>query len=296
MTLRVVATYTTLPSRYNILKQSIDSLKNQTYKLDEIYLTIPNKSTRLNLEYPPVPDDIQKICTVKRIDFDYGPITKLYGALAFETDPNTVIISCDDDVIFEPNFVETLIKHHKKFPNSVICGTGALIGKGFLFISIVTTIKPFNLLNGFISFKIDQESGRKVDLIFGVAGVLYTRSMFPLTLQEINEELFNYSLKDTLIFCNDDVLISGYLSKKKIERRVFSDIPLVTHFSTSDALSRDIIKMINGLNKSISKVKELGFFPTTEHIVISEAILVRLFILSVLLIIISLLFLHFYKG
>jgi len=64
-------------------------------------VTIPKISARLNIEYPPIPDDITKLCKIVHIDVDYGPITKIYGALISETDPNTIIISCDDDVHFE---------------------------------------------------------------------------------------------------------------------------------------------------------------------------------------------------
>src|SRR5690606_13603827 len=102
---RVVASYTTLPSRYSVLKQSILSLKNQTVKLDEIYLTIPKIAKRLNKEYPPVPEDIKNLCKVITVDQDYGPITKIYGGLVSESNPNTIIISCDDDVLFKSNFV-----------------------------------------------------------------------------------------------------------------------------------------------------------------------------------------------
>jgi hypothetical protein len=266
--LRVVASYTTLPSRYDVLRKSIKSLLTQTHKLDAIYLTLPTKASRLNKEYPPLPDDITEMCTVVNIDIDYGPITKIYGALTSEQDPNTVIISCDDDVFFEPSHVETLLRHHKKYPKSCICGTGALIGRGLLFISIVSTVRPFDGWSGFTGFDVG-ENGRKVDLIFGVAGVLYTREMFPPN-EELYEKLFKHCLQDDTIFHNDDVLISGYLSKQDIERRLFFDIPTIHHDDGNDALSSDIFKMIGRMNTSIQKVKELGYFTTMENVPIDE--------------------------
>src|SRR5579862_1496481 len=112
--MRVVASYTTLPSRYDVLQKSILSLKRQTHKLDAIYLTLPKKATRLNKEYPPISTELSSLCTVISSDIDYGPLTKIYGALVSENDPNTVIISCDDDVDFPDNFVETLISYHNR--------------------------------------------------------------------------------------------------------------------------------------------------------------------------------------
>jgi hypothetical protein len=290
---RVVATYTTLPSRYDVLKRSIETLKAQTHKLDAIYLTIPKRATRLDKEYPPIPEDLAALCTVIQIDTDYGPLTKIYGALVAETDPKTVIISCDDDVFFVPNHIEVMLKHHKTHPRSAICGTGALIGRGLPFISIVSTVQPFHEWSGFTGFELD-EKGRKIDLIFGVAGVLYTRGMFPPN-ETLYDELFKYSLQDDAIFHNDDVLISGYFSKQGIERRIFFDIPTIHHDNGQDALSSDFFKMIGRLNVSIQKVKELGFFPTMEDLSVDETPTGKVAFTVIILIIIILLCIFLYK-
>lgn len=290
---RVVASYTTLPTRYEVLKQSILTLKEQTRKLDAIYLTIPMRATRLDKEYPPIPDDLAALCTITRSDVDYGPLTKIYGALISEKNPNTIIISCDDDVFFAPNHVETLLSHHKAYPKSAICGTGALIGRGLPFISIVSTVRPFNEWNGFTGFEVDSK-GRRVDLIFGVASVLYTRGMFPPN-ESLHSELLQYSLQDQDIFLNDDVLISGYLSKQGIERRVFFDIPTIHHGNGNDALSADIFRMIARLNTAIGKVKTLGFFPTMEEVPLDETPTGRVFVTAIFLIVIIVLSIYLYQ-
>lgn len=290
---RVVASYTTLPSRYDSLRKSIESLSSQTHKLDAIYLTLPAKAARLNKEYPPLPDDIADICTVVHTDIDYGPITKIYGALMSERDPNTVIISCDDDVLFAPNHIEILLQYHITNPKSCICGTGALIGRGLLFISIVSTVRPFHKWSGFTGFDVGK-SGRKVDLIFGVAGVLYTREMFPPN-EQLYEEIFRHSIEDNTIFHNDDVLISGYLSKQGIERRLFFDIPTIHHDDGNDALSADIFKMIGRMNTSIGKVKQLGFFTTMEDVPLDETPAGRVIITIIIVIIIVILSFYLYR-
>lgn len=286
--LRVVATYTTIPSRYDYLRKSILSMREQTHKLDAIYVTIPKISKRLNKEYPPIPQDIADMCTIVYIDNDYGPVTKIYGALISEPDPNTIIISCDDDVGFESTHVETMIKFHKKYPKSVICGTGAFIGRGLWFISIVSTVGHQGGWNGFTGFEVPPE-GRKVDLIFGVAGVLYTRGCFPAN-DKLHEEIFQYSLKEESIFFNDDVLISGYLSKVGIERRIFLGLPDIIHYNGTDALCADLPKMILRLHTSINKSKEYGFFPTMEYVAIDETPAYRVgasIILLILVIVLS---------
>ena len=286
---RVVATYTTLPSRYEVLYMSILTLKKQTRPPDVIYVTLPKRAARLNLEYPPLPLYITELCTVVPTEIDYGPLTKIYGALTMEIDPNTIIISCDDDVFFDPTHIEIMLKHHQQYPQACICGTGALIAKGVLFISIVSSIQPFHTWRAFTGFTVNKE-GRNVDLIFGAAGVLYTRSMFPKKSQ-LHDELLNYALIDNAIFHNDDVLISGHLSKHDIERRVFLDIPSVQHANGPDALSGDLVKMIKRMALSIEKVKQYGFFPTMVSVAITETpagrvviIVIVIFILLLLLI------------
>ena len=285
-TVRVVASYTTLPSRYGVLKESLKSLKNQTYKLDAVYVSLPKIASRLGTPYPPLPDDFGDLCTVVESEIDYGPITKIYGALVSESNPTTVIISCDDDVLFEPNFVEVLMTHHKKDPSCCVCGTGALIGKGLAFISIVSSLKDFRKWRWVTGFSVGPK-GRNIDLVFGVGGVLYTRSMFP-EKDNLYEELFRHSMEDKAIFHNDDVLISGYLSKKKIKKRLFLDIPEITHGTDSaDALSADVIPMITRMEEAIQRVISLGYFTDMEELDVEETPAFKglLFILMVILII-----------
>src|SRR5258708_7949627 len=113
MTQRVVATLTTLPDRYDLLR---NTLKSIVFQVDVVYLTLPLRAKRLNQEYPPLPDDITTMCRVIRTEFDYGPIMKLYGALLHERDPTTLIISVDDDIIYPPNLVASFLRRHQEHP------------------------------------------------------------------------------------------------------------------------------------------------------------------------------------
>lgn len=290
---RVVASYTTIPGRYDELRASLLTLHSQTRPLDAIYLTLPRKAARLNKEYPPLPEDIVKMCTVVRCETDYGPLTKIYGALMSEKDPETIIMSCDDDVAFAKTHVEVLLKHQLEHPNSAVTGTGALIGKGLLFISLVSIVEPFNEWNNFFGFDVPPE-GRKVDLIAGVAGVMYRRRFFH-DKKHIVDKLFKYSLVNDAIFRNDDVLISGYLCKRGIERRVFLDIPTAHHASGADALSANLGKLFSSLSESIEKVKEYGFLVTTEDSNIEDTPVARGLISVIIIIVIIVLIVLLYK-
>ena len=281
---KIVVTYTTLPDRYDTLHRSINSILGQTRRADVIYLTIPKVCRRLNKVYTKLPKEITDSCTVVESDIDYGPITKIYGALVSESDPETIIISCDDDTIYDPVFIESLVKHADKYRDIAICGTGALISKGVYLTAIRTTLKNFTWVNRIVGLDVDQHSGRNVDLIFGVAGVLYRRKFFP-EREELENELFDISLKDDALFHNDDVVISGYLSKQGIVRKVFHDIPpIVGDSSPNDALSGNIPVMLSRMQLAIDRAKTYGLYPQMEPLSVSETVPGRVLFLAFLLI------------
>lgn len=281
---RVVVTFTTLPDRYNVLQKSLVSISQQTHRVDAIYLTVPRICKRLNKPYPVLPKEITDNCIIVECDVDYGPITKIYGALVSEADPETIIISCDDDTIYDPKFVETIVKYGKKHPDIAISGTGALISKGIYLLGIKTTLQKFLWVNPIVGFNIDEQNGRNVDLIFGVGGVLYRRKFFP-TKENLDDDLFNISLSNDELFHNDDIVISGYLSKHGIERKVFHDIPpVITDSSGDDALSKNFLFMLNRLQLAIASAKAQGLYSKMEPLSVDETVPGKVFFLLLLLI------------
>ena len=264
--MRVVATLTTLPGRYEILTETIESLKNQTYKLDAIYLAVPKRAARLDLTYQELPDHIVRDCKIIHPPMDYGPVTKIYGGIYAESDPNTVIISFDDDVRYPPNFVEVMMKYHHQNPNVAICGTGALVGRGVLGISIISNLDEFRSLSRMGGFNVPRY-GRPVDIIYGVGGVLFVRKFFPKN-EDLVDKIFKYAQKNRAIFLNDDVLISGYLCKNGIKRVLYHDIPSVTCLEnkSGNALSKDFFKSFMTFKESIRECLKYGLFPTMEPV------------------------------
>ncbi|HSW76700.1 MAG TPA: glycosyltransferase [Candidatus Saccharimonadales bacterium] len=263
--MRIVASCTTLPNRYNQLSKMLNSLKKQSHSLDAIYLTLPYKATRLNQIYQDLPDKINKQCIVVRSDIDYGPLCKLYGALVNEKNPDTMIITVDDDCYYSPHLVESLVNHAKQNKNSTICGSGALLSHfGINFISYYTNHIDDRKNNYILGFDVPQ-IGRCIDLLYGFGGVLYRRSFFP-TLEKIND-LFKYPLLNKSIFCNDDVLISGFLKKQNIKILIYPDIDyVITNDKDIDALSYDFYKMLYRLDDAIQVLKTYDMFKNIEGV------------------------------
>jgi hypothetical protein len=258
-------------------------LKNQDTKLDAIYLTLPYVATRLNKKYPELPDEIKKLVTLIRIDQDLGALSKIYGALINEQEDNTVIISFDDDCIYKNTLVSVLMKHHYEHPSCAICGTGALIKNGLYFSSIKTNVSYLQQYESLFGFNVPN-NGRYVDIIHGFVSSLYTRKFFPKK-ENLYNELFKYPLMNKHVFCNDDVLISGYLKKNNIKMMIFNDIPsIIADVKKEDALSFNFLEMLNHFDQAVLFLKEHGMFQTYEDTYICESPAVRLCLIATLLI------------
>jgi len=258
--MRVVISLTTLPDRYENLKDTLNSLHNQIVKSDCIYLTLPYVAKRSGKTYPELPTDLCQLCTVVRCEVDYGPICKIYGALVSEHDPNTIIITVDDDVIYPTNFIKLMVEKSMIKPRAAVTGTGILLHDGYM--SINTNFNKIQLLNGFLcGFPINKY--RKVDIVQGVSGVLYKRWFFPK--DKLYEKLFHYAMEDDDLFKSDDILISSYLCSKNIKRYIFEKMPLVdVNISSPDALSHNLVGMLNVFKNAVNKCKKLGLLKKIE--------------------------------
>jgi hypothetical protein len=274
--MRVVASLTTMPDRYFKIVKTLESLRRQTYKLDAIYLGLPDKSRRLGIEYPPVPEEITNLCTVVPCT-DFGPITKILGGLLSEDDPDTVIISFDDDMIYPDRIVELLVRHHVTYPDSALGSSGMLLKHSCPMCAI--TPNEDNFLYRISKFSVPPE-GRRVDSIYGYPGALYVRKFFPLK-HLLEDDFLNFALVDNNMLMNDDIVISGYLSLYNIERRIFPNMPSVSfvlddssgvRVRTDNEISYDLDKFFQRMNLAIGTAKSIGMYSVTEPLDMSESI------------------------
>ena len=106
--------FSTIPSRFKSLDVIIQSFREQTRVPDKLIITVPEKYHRFSYEK----SEIESICE-KYSDFvhllfvneDYGPATKIYGALrSLELYPNSYVMVCDDDAIYHSELVESYVK------------------------------------------------------------------------------------------------------------------------------------------------------------------------------------------
>jgi len=133
---------TTIPSRFQSVYRTVDSLLQQTYKPESIIVNIP-KTYGFSFNGISIPEhDISEFIKryessgkvrVNRVDEDYGPGTKLLGVLdCAEISDDSYIVLVDDDMIYE-DFLKEYIRYTKKhevFSSCILHHEGLMIGQG----------------------------------------------------------------------------------------------------------------------------------------------------------------------
>lgn len=270
--MRTVVSLSTVPSRVPYLQRIIDCLLNQTYQVDRIYINLPFWSQREKRDYP-LPQ-LQKNDKVKVIRCqDHGPITKLYPVLREERDPETLIITVDDDIEYVPERIETLVHWAQEHPEAAIGGTGFIVGPWWWFYGTVHRPKK----------------ATPVSVIEGFSGCAYRRGFF-------SDDLLNYEGAPPEAFYNDDVWISGYLAKKGVPRLVHpSNEEFLVDQKLPGALSANKIMTAKKILPVISHFYNQGLFREEQVVTpwATAGFWVLLLILLVLLIVFILVWKYF---
>lgn len=183
---RVVISMTTIPGRERSLAAAIASLREQTRPPDEI---------RLHADMSrPLPMFHGADVDVRPV-IDRGPLTKLSAVLDRDLPEDTLIVTVDDDIVYEPSWLETLLAASVEHPASAIGMSGWNVRRmlssssgGFEFVRPPATC----------------------DVLEGWSGAMYRRDFFDHDVMDAPAEFR----------CVDDVWISGYLARRGVARRV----------------------------------------------------------------------------
>jgi hypothetical protein len=118
--MRVVVTTTTIPTREKSVVEMVESLRKGTVLPDDIYVNIPDWYPRFKKgPDPAITEKLVSMGVKVNSCKDYGVLTKLIPTLKAETNPATLLVVVDDDVIYQPRFLEGLVKAHSEFGCSV---------------------------------------------------------------------------------------------------------------------------------------------------------------------------------
>ena len=174
----IIISLTSYPARINTVNQAIESPLNQTMKADKVILWLapeqfPNKEKDLPKELLKLQD--------KGLTIDWYEDIKSYKKLipALEKYPDSVIVTADDDLIYESDWLEKLYKAYKKHPEMLHCHRAHRI-----------TFDKQKNLNNYNDWLWDIYNVKPSfnNFFTGVGGVLYP----PLSLYKdvLNKDLF----------------------------------------------------------------------------------------------------------
>jgi len=183
--------FTTTQIRIPKIIPMLDSITKQTIQPNIILLNIPKSIV--------VPDKISEYCktndiTINFLNNDYGPATKLLGALKYSNiNDYDVIITVDDDICYP----KTMIKHYKILNKRYNKCTLGISGQQF------NKNKRINSSNGAVTnnFEITETS-----ILEGFASISYIQKF-------IDNDIFNI-INYPYFNIADDAHLSNYMAKK----------------------------------------------------------------------------------
>jgi len=197
----VILTMSTIPNRLNSihtnggLKPVLDVLLNLSYSNYELHLNIPYYNVKSGQEYI-IPSWLENYDNNKLKIFrtdDYGSITKLIPTIDRISDPETIIITVDDDLNYMDGFIEYHLIKRNEYSDCAIgfAGMGAI--------------------DGTCHFCTTMNKDVRVKILEGYKTISYKRSFFDTDFKDF--AIGNW---------NDDMIISAYLGKNNIKKYVIS--------------------------------------------------------------------------
>eukprot|EP00931_Biecheleriopsis_adriatica_P124327 TRINITY_DN99466_c0_g1_i1.p1 TRINITY_DN99466_c0_g1~~TRINITY_DN99466_c0_g1_i1.p1 ORF type:complete len:552 (+),score=100.51 TRINITY_DN99466_c0_g1_i1:63-1718(+) len=240
---RVVVTLSTFEGRLGNLKMALESLIAQSCPPDTIYVHLSqNPYTKAAVKesakrvgdgvtgdeaFWQVIRSLSSSIVVNEIEEDWGPATKLLAALQLEKDPNTWLITVDDDTKYHPDTVLSLTLAAMHLPWHVApgfwCEEAWADGH--------RSLKKRTMEIG--------EEGSVHGWCGGFAGVLFKRFMF-------NDQVFNFADAPRGCRSHDDVWWGGHLlsagnTPYQIDPGFFSVLWSPTESSERQAFSVNVL-------------------------------------------------------
>ena len=184
---RIIVSLTSYPARINMVPYAIASLLNQTMKPDKIILWLGEEQFP-GEKLPAIFERVKKSGVEVNFRADLRAHKKYFYAV--KEYPEDIIITFDDDIIYDDNLIETLYSSYVRHPECVSAMRVHRIN--------------FDADGSIASYSDwDMESGQKdyeshQYLATGVGGVLYPP-------HSLHEEVFNVEALKKLCLMNDDI-------------------------------------------------------------------------------------------
>jgi hypothetical protein len=202
---RIVTTMTVIPTREDSIIETIKSIQVGTVKPDAMYVNIPNQYVRF--KQPLKPDLKLKLrelgVSVIGLEHDRACLNKILPILNHETDPETLVVTLDDDMTYTRRFIEGLYEGWKQF--------GDVVGYSGMYY-------PEKVLQhtGQLRYGIVWGHGNQADILengFGTMFQLKHLKGFP-DLPPLTEKI------DPVMYISDDYIMGRFFDSVKVVKRV----------------------------------------------------------------------------
>ena len=117
---KIIVSLTSYPARINTVHITIDSLLKQTFKADKIILWLAKE------QFPRLEKDLPNNLlqqTKKGLNIKWCQDLKSFKKLipALQQYPNSIIVTADDDLIYDNSWLYKLVNAHLQNPNDIVC-------------------------------------------------------------------------------------------------------------------------------------------------------------------------------
>ena len=230
----IVISLTTIDSRIENLEKTIESILDNTLLPNYIRIYYSNEPFLLDnginddklINLKKKIDDLN----INNVDIQFKKVPNIgsYRKLIYclKEFANHIIITIDDDIIYEPTFINKYIEEYRKY-KCIICSMARYI----------ENINNFKKLSIFRYKKITEDCYNLNILPEGLGGILYHTNMFSDDIKN-----FDYKKLDEILIKNDDLFFRKYTYDKGI----MVCVKLIPHKSTTDTKS---IGLFNNYNK-----------------------------------------------
>lgn len=181
-TVPVIVSLTTIESRLNKVHITLRSVMNQSVKPEKIVLWITEADRNK------IPETLKKL-TGDLLEIRFTKHTSSHKKLlpSLELFPDKVIVTCDDDLIYENQWLEKLYATHVKYPKDIVCNKARQIA-----------IDENNKTLDYKFWKYTSENNPVKNLAIGEGGILYPPGA-------LNSQITDYELALKLAPKNDDL-------------------------------------------------------------------------------------------
>ena len=231
---QVIVSLTSFPARINTTHLAINTILRQTFKPDRVILWLAEEQF-LNKEAD-LPSELIKLKDLG-LEIKWCEDIKSYKKLipALKEFPNDIIVTADDDIYYQEDWLESLYKVYEQNPNNVVVQRVRRIKLDNNKIKVISNRKIVS---------VDFSSPSYFNQMLGGSGCLYPPN-------SLHNEIFNTNKALNLLPTNDDIYFWAMTILNKVKIKVAKGLDF--NLYQMDLRESSLSKINNALEQNIEK-------------------------------------------